>query len=473
GVTPSLSIPKGTEDIGGSVVPEVVTDERSFSPDWDSPFELEAFSDSDYGGVSLDRKSTTCGCQFLGRRLISWQCKKQTIVENSTTGAEYVAAANCYGQEKTNGNAEFHEIIDFLTRSSIHYALTLKNVPVPLDHFPINALTSTDKPKVSIDKSEVRTAKPKEVEVSTDKLDEGNTEPKDGTSDESTAPTTVFRDDETIAEFLVSMSQTKAKQKGVEIKDAKDSDRPRATSTRSVLTLKPLPKIDPKDKGKKVLEEEAESDAGARIEVDRLLAARLQEEERETFTVEERAKFLYDKYDFDCFILSQVSHTDMWSLDYLSISVPSRGRYKTTPPSPNVVKSFIKIPRQGQVTRIKNKKTIVFDKNEILTRESQPHMKPWADIIRENAICLGGHKEHVFACLCHMLYFIETSTRYKLAFFILKRMEKTQNKPKELLPYGMLLTRLFKHVVSIFPELAIDYYLSHDRFMQPLAPYYE
>ncbi|GJT57679.1 hypothetical protein Tco_0992733 [Tanacetum coccineum] len=38
----------------------------------DSPFELEAFSDSDYGGASLDRKSTTGGCQFLGRRLISW-----------------------------------------------------------------------------------------------------------------------------------------------------------------------------------------------------------------------------------------------------------------------------------------------------------------------------------------------------------------------------------------------------------------
>ncbi|GJW97090.1 putative ribonuclease H-like domain-containing protein [Tanacetum coccineum] len=53
--------------------------------------------DSDYGGASLDRKSTTGGCQFLGRRLISWQCKKQTIAANSTTEAEYVAAANCYG----------------------------------------------------------------------------------------------------------------------------------------------------------------------------------------------------------------------------------------------------------------------------------------------------------------------------------------------------------------------------------------
>ncbi|GJY89617.1 putative ribonuclease H-like domain-containing protein, partial [Tanacetum coccineum] len=66
----------------------------------DSPFELEAFSDSDYAGASLDRKSTTGGCQFLGRRLISWQCKKQTIMANSTTETEYVAAANCCGQGK-------------------------------------------------------------------------------------------------------------------------------------------------------------------------------------------------------------------------------------------------------------------------------------------------------------------------------------------------------------------------------------
>ncbi|GJZ80048.1 hypothetical protein Tco_0644885, partial [Tanacetum coccineum] len=173
---------------------------------------------------------------------------------------------------------------------------------------------STVKPDEGTNKSKVSTDKPK---ASTNKLDEGTAEPKDGTSYESTAPTTVFRDDETIAEFLVSISQNKAKQKGVEIKDAEDSDRPRATLTRSVLTLKPLPKIDPKDEGKKdeeiarkvqedweteeemkkLAEEEATKAAliqdfdniQARIEADRLLAARLQEEEREMFTVEERA----------------------------------------------------------------------------------------------------------------------------------------------------------------------------------------
>ncbi|GKD51903.1 hypothetical protein Tco_1280879 [Tanacetum coccineum] len=64
----------------------------------DSPFDLVAYTDSDYAGASLDTKSTTGGCQFLGSRLISWQCKKQTVVANSITEVEYVAASSCCGQ---------------------------------------------------------------------------------------------------------------------------------------------------------------------------------------------------------------------------------------------------------------------------------------------------------------------------------------------------------------------------------------
>nr|GEU83525.1 hypothetical protein [Tanacetum cinerariifolium] len=56
----------------------------------DSPFDLVAYSDSDYAGTSLYRKSTTGGCQFLGCRLIFWQCKKQTVKATSSTEAEYV-----------------------------------------------------------------------------------------------------------------------------------------------------------------------------------------------------------------------------------------------------------------------------------------------------------------------------------------------------------------------------------------------
>ncbi|GKC28525.1 hypothetical protein Tco_1035819, partial [Tanacetum coccineum] len=66
----------------------------------DSPLELIAYSDSDYAGASIDRKSITGGCQFLGCRLVSWQCKKQTIMAKSTTEAEYIPASNCYCYEK-------------------------------------------------------------------------------------------------------------------------------------------------------------------------------------------------------------------------------------------------------------------------------------------------------------------------------------------------------------------------------------
>ncbi|GJT44589.1 putative ribonuclease H-like domain-containing protein [Tanacetum coccineum] len=64
----------------------------------DSPFDLVAYADSDYAGASLDKKYTTGGCQFIGCRLISWQCKKQTVVAYSTTEAEYVAISSCYRQ---------------------------------------------------------------------------------------------------------------------------------------------------------------------------------------------------------------------------------------------------------------------------------------------------------------------------------------------------------------------------------------
>ncbi|GKA90470.1 putative ribonuclease H-like domain-containing protein, partial [Tanacetum coccineum] len=101
----------------------------------DSPFKLEAFSDSDYGGASLDKKSTTCGCQFLGRRLISWQCKKQTIMENSTTEAEYVAAANCCGQVLWTQNQMMDYGFNFMnTRIHIDNESTISVIKNPVAH---------------------------------------------------------------------------------------------------------------------------------------------------------------------------------------------------------------------------------------------------------------------------------------------------------------------------------------------------
>ncbi|GKE30020.1 putative ribonuclease H-like domain-containing protein [Tanacetum coccineum] len=86
----------------------------------ESSFDLEAFSDSDYDRANLGRKSTTGGCQFLGSRLISWQCKKQTIVATSTTEAEYVAAVSCCGQVLWIHNQMLDYGFNF-TNTKIHF----------------------------------------------------------------------------------------------------------------------------------------------------------------------------------------------------------------------------------------------------------------------------------------------------------------------------------------------------------------
>jgi hypothetical protein len=63
-----------------------------------STFDLLGYSDSNYAGCKVDRKSTTGTCQFLGRSLVSWSSKKQNSVALSTAEAKYVAAGACCAQ---------------------------------------------------------------------------------------------------------------------------------------------------------------------------------------------------------------------------------------------------------------------------------------------------------------------------------------------------------------------------------------
>ncbi|KAI3747136.1 hypothetical protein L6452_09583 [Arctium lappa] len=64
----------------------------------DSGFDLTAYTDADYAGCKLDRKSTSGSCQFLGDKLVSWTSKKENCVSTSTDEAEYIAVASCCSQ---------------------------------------------------------------------------------------------------------------------------------------------------------------------------------------------------------------------------------------------------------------------------------------------------------------------------------------------------------------------------------------
>ncbi|GJU46018.1 putative ribonuclease H-like domain-containing protein [Tanacetum coccineum] len=212
-----------------------------------SSFDLEAYSDSDYAGANLDRKSTT---------------------------GEYVAVANCCGQ-----------------------VLWIQN----------------QMPDFDAARQEVSAVEP------------------------GTPPTTtsIFDDEDiTMDQTMIKMKEEKTKEKGVSIKDIEDSSRP----ARSILTLKPLPTIDPKDKGKSVLEEpeptkkitrsdfdaaqiardteiarqlqgaiaETYDEVQAGIDANALFAAKLQQEEREEYIIEERAKFLAETINMGGYKHSQL-----------------------------------------------------------------------------------------------------------------------------------------------------------------------
>ncbi|KAI3771579.1 hypothetical protein L6452_02744 [Arctium lappa] len=109
----------------------------------DSSFDLLAYSDSDLGGANLDRKSTSGGCQFLGSRLVSWQCKKQTTVSTSTTEAEYIAAASCCSQ------------VLWIQNQMLDYGVTFLHTPIFIDNSSA----------ISIVNNPVKHSKTKHIEI--------------------------------------------------------------------------------------------------------------------------------------------------------------------------------------------------------------------------------------------------------------------------------------------------------------------
>jgi len=83
---------------------------------------LSGFSDSDYAGCKLDRKSTSGTCHLLGSSLISWNSKKQACVALSTAEAEYIAVGHGCAQ------------IIWLKHQLLDYGVRLSKVPLYCDN---------------------------------------------------------------------------------------------------------------------------------------------------------------------------------------------------------------------------------------------------------------------------------------------------------------------------------------------------
>ncbi|GJR71580.1 hypothetical protein Tco_0083945 [Tanacetum coccineum] len=174
---------------------------------------------------------------------------------------------------------------------------------------------------------------------------------------------------------------------------------------------------------------------------------------------------------FTTLLISQLSSTtrDRWSLDELVYGATSEGPYQTNLPSPDDIISYVREDREGQVTRIRHQEEVDIQDYQILTREIVSTLKPLEEIIRENVFCLGGNRDHVPSCLCYMLYCVANSERFNLAYFMAKRMEWVTKQDRFIIPYGMLLTRLFDFIIGENPELQNESYVLYDRVMNFLA----
>ncbi|GJS40941.1 hypothetical protein Tco_0565984 [Tanacetum coccineum] len=164
----------------------------------------------------------------------------------------------------------------------------------------------------------------------------------------------------------------------------------------------------------------------------------------------------------------QAVFTNEWDLASLEYSQETEGPYSTDLPTPDDIRRLLELERV-MVDRTIKSQTVTLTPNQILTKELSPDMKQWEELIRENVFGLGGHRDHLPACLAHMLYCVVAEEQYNLAYFFVKRIECARANPTANLPYGMFLTRLYRHIMEAYPHLDNGIYDIVDRVMRPLA----
>ncbi|GJR39806.1 hypothetical protein Tco_1215490 [Tanacetum coccineum] len=140
----------------------------------------------------------------------------------------------------------------------------------------------------------------------------------------------------------------------------------------------------------------------------------------------------------------QAVFTNEWDLVSLEYSQEIEGPYFTDLPSPDDIRRLLELERVMVDCTIKSQ-TVTLTPNQILTKELSPDMKQWEELIRGNVFELGGHRDHLPACLAHIA------------------------NPTANLPYGMFLTRLYRHIMEAYPHLDNGIYDIVDRVMHPLA----
>ncbi|GJT21256.1 hypothetical protein Tco_0891193 [Tanacetum coccineum] len=135
----------------------------------------------------------------------------------------------------------------------------------------------------------------------------------------------------------------------------------------------------------------------------------------------------------------QAVFTNEWDLASLEYSQETEGPYCTDLSTPDDIRRLLELERVVE------------------------------ELIRENVFGLGGHRGRLPAYLAHVLYYVVAEEQYNIAYFFVKRIECVRATPTANLPYGMLLTRLYRHVMETYPRLDNVIYDIVKQVMRPLA----
>ncbi|GKA09068.1 hypothetical protein Tco_0688399 [Tanacetum coccineum] len=148
-------------------------------------------------------------------------------------------------------------------------------------------------------------------------------------------------------------------------------------------------------------------------------------------------------------------YSDAWGLDELEKNIEKISPYNSTLPALDDIQNLIhqrtileKVTKEGE--------TIHKLPNQIETKELFEHLRPCELVIRENVYSTIGTKDHTQAIIALMLYCLKNGQPFKLAYFIIMRMYYFRDRRDKALPYGMILTRLFKNLKANMVDHPFD-----------------
>ncbi|GJU11663.1 hypothetical protein Tco_1134059 [Tanacetum coccineum] len=152
-------------------------------------------------------------------------------------------------------------------------------------------------------------------------------------------------------------------------------------------------------------------------------------------------------------------YTSKCSLNYLN-NHPNNNYFG---PKHDIVKKAITTPRTTQAQLLR-------DPNKLYIDDIRLDLKRWELFFKENFFSSIDKRNKVKACTAYMLYYLTIRRKFNFTLMIIYRMEEVIKKHKGPLPFAMILTRLYNHILVINPQaiVPIARFIFHEHVMDPL-----